>query len=88
MEEESGDYVLYSDVEKLIVKLTQGEHWNSPSLTPLTGNECSIRLIDGREFPALWTDAGWVKPMGYVPDFDFEFKDVIIWRYNEGPKRW
>ena len=76
-----GNVVFYEDVEKLIIRLTQGAAWNNPSLKPINGKDCIVMLITGERHPAIMTDNGWVKAVGYL--YDFNKHDIIKWRYDE-----
>lgn len=81
VEDPEGEWIKHKDVEKLIIRLTQGTEWNNPSLKPVNGKDCVIMLVTGEKHPAIMSDNGWVKMAGYV--YDFEKKAIIKWRYNE-----
>lgn len=78
-----GEWVRFEDVKKLVIKLTQDNAWNDPSINPIEKLECFIMLADGKIHPALMRDNNWVKLVGYRCDFNFSKSDVIKWRYNQ-----
>lgn len=82
-EDPNGEWVQYEDVAKILVKLTQGQTWNSPNLKPIKGAECLIVLLDGRTKPAMMIDGEWIKLAGYIYDFNFKQSEVIKWRYDD-----
>ena len=83
VEDPYGEWVKYTDIEKMVIKLTQDKAWNSPTLKPVEGEECHIMLIDGQTKPAFMSDGKWVKLAGYPYNFDFNQADVIKWRYSD-----
>ena len=78
---DDGEWVRYKDVAKLVVRLTQGNEWNSLTLTPVTGKDCIVMLITGEKHPAEMGKDGWKKLAGYM--YDFNKQDIIKWRYDE-----
>lgn len=80
-ENPNGEWVEYKDVEKLVVKLTQGTIWNSSTSIPIIGKDCIVTLITGEKHPAIMGKAGWTKPIGYM--YDFNKQDIVKWKYDE-----
>ncbi len=79
-----GKWVRYSDVEKLIIKLTQSDEWNSPSIIPLDdpGYEFEVMDIKGEKHPAAYNYKSFVKLAGYPYEFPNQH-DIIKWRYDK-----
>lgn len=86
-EDPNGEWVKFEDVKKFILKLTDTGDWHSAKDDPVEHEECTIVLISGQHHPAMMINGNWVKPEGYMYDFDFDKSDIILWKYNNQLKR-